>query len=652
ASTASTPARVALPNPTPLNNSPGGTPAALASAPTLTLRVYLADQPGMAAAAQAVSSPRSARYGHYLTAAQFRRRYGATTAEANTVASWLAGQGMKVTATSRHYVAVKATAAEVDAAFGTTLIQYDFPPDPKAGPVSPAIGTSGGFSVPAALGGDIAAVTGLQFTSLPAVASSTLSTATPMAGAGATAGTTTAGSTATASASAAASGYHCSQYWKQHSEQIPEAFGRASAPTQLCGYTPKQLRTAYGVGSSPYTGKGVTVAILGTDNSPTMLADADKFFTSHGLAGFASGQFTVSSPASVATSCGKDNPGGFDGGALEEAIDVESAHTTAPDAKVVYVAGDCDNANAFGEMQGLLDASNRVVDQHLADVVSGSFSDGEFAYSPADAVAWNLTFEQGALEGIGFDLASGDGGADINSPGEAASICFPSSSPWDTAVGGTTLEIGQNGAAVADYPWGDNTAQENAAGTGYISPPPGEFLGGSAGGSSVFYAEPAYQKGVVPASLATGDGSATARRVVPDISANGEGDELIGYTGAITDGVYGEILEGGTSEATPLFGGLEADAIQAAGHPLGFLNPALYLLHGSSAITDILPVSAAHPPVVIGAQPDFGSGNDYLTTLGEDQAPLRAAKGYDDETGLGAPSLSFVTAFGDSGETD
>jgi subtilase family serine protease len=225
-------------------------------------------------------------------------------------------------------------------------------------------------------------------------------------------------------------------------------------------------------------------------------------------------------------------------------------------------------------------------------------------------------------------------------------VYFPGSSPWATAVGGTNLEIGQNGTAVANYPWGDNGTEENTAGTGYASPPPGSFLAGSTGGLSAIFAEPAYQTKAVPAALATGDGASTAHRVVPDISANAGSSMLIGYTGADTSGVYGQTAGGGgTSAASPLFAGLEADALQAAGHPLGFLNPALYLLHGSPAIRDVPPVNPARPPAVIGAQPYFGDGNDYLTTLGEDQAPLRAARGYDDETGLGTPGLPFVTAF-------
>jgi subtilase family serine protease len=219
-------------------------------------------------------------------------------------------------------------------------------------------------------------------------------------------------------------------------------------------------------------------------------------------------------------------------------------------------------------------------------------------------------------------------------------VSFPSSSPWITAVGGTTVEIGRNGTALATYPWGDNATQENTAGTGYTSPPPGDFLAGGTGGLSAIFTEPAYQKPVVPRSLATSDGG--ARRVVPDISANAESDELIGFTGAVTSGVYGQTLEGGTSEAAPLFAGLEADAIQAAGHPLGFLNPALYQLHGSGAVRDVPAANPAHPPVVIGTQEFMGDGNDYLTTLGEDQAPLKATAGYDDATGLGTPGASFV----------
>jgi len=631
---ASTQARVALPDPTPLG-AYAGKPGWLKSAPTLKLRVYLSGQPGRAAAALAVSTPRNAQYGHYLTATQYRRRYGATAAQIRTVSRWLTAQGMKITATSPHYIAVNATVADADAAFGTKFIQYNFPPVSVGGKKFPGgaeIGTIGGFSVPAALGGDVAAVTGLQFTSLPvgqAPASPSMGSITTPA--------------APPAPAATKDGYRCSHYWDQHTETIPAAYGATTAPTQLCGYTPGQLRTAYGVSRS--AGRGVTIAILMNGRSPTMLADADRFFTSHHLAGFAPGQFTENYPASVPGTCSGGGQGGLNVNRLEEAIDVESAHITAPAAHVLYAAADC-STNWFGEIQDLLDTAFRIDDQHLASVVSGSFSDDEDLYSPADAAAWDLAFQQGAIEGIGFDLASGDAGSGVNPPDQNLPVVsFPSSSPWVTSVGGTTLEIGRNGAPAGDYPWGDKATQVNAAGTGYTTLPPGKFLSGGTGGPSVLYTEPGYQKPVVPLLVATRHGTSSADRVVPDISANAENSELIGFTGAVKAGVYGQILEGGTSEATPLFAGLEADTIQATGHPLGFLNPALYLLSGSTAIDDILPDNPSDPPAVIGGQSFFGKGDDYLTTFGEDQYPLRATKGYDDETGLGTPGPSFTTAF-------
>jgi hypothetical protein len=54
----------------------------------------------------------------------------------------------------------------------------------------------------------------------------------------------------------------------------------------------------------------------------------------------------------------------------EEALDVESVHIAAPNAKVVLVGADCD-PSGWGEsplaLQGYLDAATRVVGSHLAD---------------------------------------------------------------------------------------------------------------------------------------------------------------------------------------------------------------------------------------------------------------------------------------------
>ncbi|MGD0558995.1 MAG: S53 family peptidase [Streptosporangiaceae bacterium] len=622
-----TAARTELPSPNLYDIA--GPPQPLSPTQQVSLRVYLAGQhaAGLAAAALAVSTPRTSGYARYLTPAQYRQRYGPTAGQVRAVTSWLTVAGMKITASTAHYIAVQATVAQVDQAFDTQVVQYV---------ASATVGIVGTLSVPAALGADVATVTGLDQTTPPSDNSPAARAARRQPIAPRTA--PVASSTAT---------YQCSQYWGQHTEKIPAAYGRTTAPTQLCGYTPAQLRKAYGITGSRYTGKGATVAIILAEAWPTMLSDANRFFASQHIAGFAPGQYTENFDSQWASTCGvlQSEPGV--GPDPEEALDVESVHIAAPAAKVVLVGADCD-PTGFGEsplaLQGYLDAATRVVDSHLADVVSNSWDTPVSTYSPADVAAWNLVFEQGALEGIGFDYASGDGGSLGPDGGLPTSAMFPSADPWVTGVGGTSLAIGKNGTAVADYPWGDNVTQVNGSGTGYTPSLPGTFQAGSGGGLTAWFAQPGYQASVVPAALATDGGKVRARRVVPDISANAGSNILIGYTGAVTNGVYAEVLCGGTSASTPLIAGLEADAMQAAGHPVGFANPALYRLYRSPAIGDVPAVSAQHPPILFG-QSIYTDGNNNLTILGEDQPPLQSTAGYDDVTGLGAATPSFVTAF-------
>ena len=105
---------------------------------------------------------------------------------------------------------------------------------------------------------------------------------------------------------------------------------------------------------------------------------------------------------------------------------------------------------------------------------------------------------------------------------------------------------------------------------------------GGGGGTSYNYTQPFYQAGVVPSALALRNEALfgpVPLRVVPDISmdADAQSGMLIGLTQTFPKGVYyDQFKEGGTSLASPLLAGVIADADQAAGAPLGFLNPALY----------------------------------------------------------------------------
>ncbi|WP_051965662.1 S53 family peptidase [Kitasatospora mediocidica] len=640
AAAAASPARTDLPSAVPSWTSGAQAPTDSGAAPgswTMSLRVYLAgkDPVGLAREAKAVSDPASSDYAHYLTPAQLVQRYGTTPAQTAKVTAWLSGFGMTVTGANAHYLSVTATVDEVQKAFATTLHSFTRPWSVGYAPVS-------GVSVPAALGHDITTVIGLDNSTAHEPSTPSTSPAAPTPSAAPR--SRVAKAAAQPPTAAGVVPQACSQWWGQNSSTIPAVGGRTTALDQVCGYTPQQMRDAYGVTNSPYTGKGRTVAVLLDGALPTMEADANRFFTSHGVPGFAPGQYSENFGPNFAASCGTTSNG------LEESIDVESSHLAAPDAKVVYVGADCTADEGYGGGSlAFLDASTRIVDQHLADVATDSFSTAEYAATPTTIAAWDQMFQQGTLEGIGFDYASGDFGDGFTGEpaGTPAMVVFPASDQWATSVGGTTLEIGKSGRVTGELAWGNDAAQLNAQGTGYLTPPPGQFQMGSTGGRSNLIPEPWYQKGTVPTALATAGGTAPAHREQPDISADADPATgwLVGYT--VPGGAYTEAMGGGTSGSSPLIAGLEADAGQAAGHALGFANPLLYSMRGTAAIHDVLPAPAGQAPWVQTYQADWEHPGGFLTYLSlfDQDSTLKATPGYDAATGLGSATADFVRSF-------
>jgi subtilase family serine protease len=147
-------------------------------------------------------------------------------------------------------------------------------------------------------------------------------------------------------------------------------------------------------------------------------------------------------------------------------------------------------------------------------------------------------------------------------------------------------------------------------------------------------------------------------REVPDVSALADPSTgmLVGQTTLQPNNKnYAFSLSriGGTSVSCPTFAGIEADAQQAAGYPLGFANPVIYLEYGTSAFHDVTdtPLGPEHLAQVRNnyAHPYVKKGPliTYLRTLGidgEGKADLPATKGYDDATGVGSPYL-YIESF-------
>ncbi|MBF9066528.1 S53 family peptidase [Streptacidiphilus fuscans] len=616
---------------------------AVAAGTLTTATVYLQgqDPAALAAYAIAVSDPSSPEYGHYLTAAEAKARFLATPSQVTAVQNWLTGAGLQIVSSSDHQIDVRGEAAAIKRAFGTGLDRYSVKGRLLQAP-------TGSVTVP----GDVAASV-LGVDGLASQAPSVRPTYVPDSKVAKTTG-------ASAKGGGLATTPTCSTSWDQKkADGAPRGYTDTTYYDQ-CSFQPSQLRQAYGITKTGMTGKGATIAIVDAYGSSTMLADADQYATNHGDQPFRSGQYTeIVTPAQWNSEAACQGAAGW---APEESLDVEMSHGLAPDANVVYVGANSCNDN---DLQAAL---SNIVDNHLADIVSNSWSglmyssaagDGE---SPTSIAAYEQIFEQGAAEGIGFDFSAGDCGD--NSPGAAATgvncdptttkaqAGYPSSDPFVTDVGGSALAVSDpKGDYKFETDMGTLLSNLNSTGTGW-NPLPGSFFFGGGGGTSDYFAQPYYQKGIVPTALShtlmTGATSATAQRVTPDVAMVGDlfTSVLVGFS----DGSpYSEGGYGGTSVSSPCWTAVQADAIQARGdRPLGFANPEIYDRFGTKDFHDIVNKTALNgqPPLnaVFDNGLQNGSLNAALVAFGRDYG-LVATPGFSNATGVGSPTAAYLESY-------
>jgi subtilase family serine protease len=618
---------------------------AVSAGTQITGTVYLAgqDAAGLTRYATEVSDPNSADYGKFLTPAQYQARFGATKAQIAAVQKWATGSGLKVVASTDHAITVKGTNSALTKAFGTGIHQYKVSGKLRHAPARNVV-------VPASVSSAILGVTGLSTAGGNVVKPDSRKVA-DIAPAGAKAATAKPADGLPTTAT-------CSDYWGQKlAKGAPAGYTKGAVPFDQCSFVPSQIRKAYGITSSKLTGKGATIAIVDAYGSSTMLADANQYATNHGDKAFRSGQYKEVVTPSQWTN--QDLCGGPEGWASEEALDVEMAHGLATDANVVYVG-----ANSCTD-DDLLAAITDIVDHHLADVVSNSW--GEIMHTTDDAdvtateiAAYEQVFKQAAAEGIGVGFSAGDcgdsgpqaaaTGANCQTDTSRAQANWPDSDPWVTSVGGTALGLdNKSGSYGFETDMGTLRSSLSADGKSWTPPAPGPFYFGGGGGTSEDFAQPSYQRGVVPDSLShtlmTGQKTKTAQRVTPDISM--VGDLYTSVAVGLSDGApYSEGGYGGTSVSSPEFAAVQADAIQARHHALGFANPSIYAR--SWLTTDVVDQQAAHHKTPLSSVHDAGVvGGTLVARLigyGQDTS-LNAVRGYDDATGVGSPNLPFLLSY-------
>lgn len=649
-----------------VSRSPSAGPVSPRTTVQFEVALNLQDPVGAQDLATAVATPGTTEYRKFLTPAQWEARFSPTTAQVGQVTAWLRHEGLRVGSVSADRLAidVSGTSSRVARAFDTTL-DYHVVDGNRLRRATRDV------SVPSTLAAIVAGTVGINETP-----------STPrrsVAGPGRVKGRAAAASRTIGPPLGHSTAPPCGSFYGQAIDTTDPPFGGgygSALPYVVCGYTPPQMRSAYGIVTlvaKGTDGSGETVAVIDAYASPTLLSDAQHYSTVNDPAHvLAPSQFheVVARRFNDEKRC---DAGGWYG---EQALDVEAVHAMAPGAGIVYVgAKNC--------LSALYDSLRTVVDHHLADVVDASWGDdgGDLLDDAGIRRTVDNTLTMAAGTGVSVVFASGDNGDEFATLGVDAAD-YPASSPWATAVGGATL---QAGIGVGEIGW--STATSNlctAVLTGLDGCGPGNldtwlalsFDQGSGGGTSDNYTQPDYQVGVVPPAMATANAASVGpapMRVEPDISMDADpGTGLLeGVTQQFADGVhYGEYRTGGTSLSAPLFAGMVALADQAAGGSLGFLNPLLYDLHTTdpSVITDIVPRGKlAQTAVSYANSVDASDGLVTTTRVDDYQGPetycpasgscvtraivLSTAAGYDDMTGLGTPGLGFVPALAALGRT-
>jgi subtilase family serine protease len=624
-----------------------------ASRVSFEVDLRLRDAAGAQRFATSVATPGSADYHRYLTPAQWEARFSPSATAVREVVAYLRSSGFSVGSITadRMSIAVSGSASLVERVFGTSLSYH------KVDGHRLRLADRN-LSVPSGLAHVISGIVGV---------SQTLAHPDD---------TTGAAGSSSSSPSDQPAGFRvappCGHYFGQKVDTtLPQYAGYPADPSwAVCGYTGPQFRAAYGL-TGPDNGAGVTVAIVDAYASPTLYQDAHQFAAINDPSNpLEPTQFSelLASKFSQAQVC--DPPGWYG----EQTLDVEAVHNTAPGAKILFAGAESCYTQPLNAML------HRIVDGHLANVITNSYGDlaGDLLDSFEDRQSTDEILLMAAGTGVSVMFSSGDSGDDFTSVGLSVPD-YPASSPWATAVGGTTLEIGERGVRQAEYGW--STARSFLCNDTFITlggcteSQRGTWLpidlsldGGSGGGTSYVYPQPDYQAGVVPTSLSEANSQYVGpqpMRVEPDISmeADPATGMLVGETQTFPDGTYYDQYRiGGTSVASPLLAGVVARAIEAAGHPLGFLNPLLYRLYRNShdnVFYDIGPVTQDMSRSDYANSIDPSNGFLFSTRIvdyeGQEQfcnpitnecstqnVSLNTAPGYDNMTGLGSPGSGFV----------
>ena len=458
----------------------------------LAIGLPLRDAAGLDRFLAQVYDPASPHYRQFLTPEEFTAQFGPTSRDYELVKAFAQMNGLTVTATygNRLVLDVAGPAAAVEKAFHLTLQTYQHPSEARN-----FFAPDTEPTVDAAL--PVADIQGLSDFSRPHP-----------------------------------------KLVRNYATKAGSRYG--SAPDGSGSYFGDDFRNAY-LPDTALTGAGQMVGLL----------EFDGFYSSDIVAYAAaagSGRTNILIQTVLLDRYDGEPTMGLNSGSGEVSLDIEMAMAMAPGlAKIIVFSGGPNGRQ--NDVLNAMAASNTVCN------LSSSWGWIGGPSGTTDAI-----FREMAAQGQSFFNASGDSDAFTTGTSSANGVDnktipnAPSSSPFVTQVGGTTLTTtGPRGA------WQSETVWNWGGGMG------------SSGGISSLYAIPAWQTNV---NMSANQGS-TTKRNIPDVALTADNIYIGLDNGQST-------IVGGTSCAAPLWAGVTALANEravATGKPMvGFINQAVYAI--------------------------------------------------------------------------
>ena len=399
-------------------------------------------------------------------------------------------------------------------------------------------------------------------------------------------------------------------------KQAP-GFADCEAAFSIPCYTPQLYRDAYDITSilnKGYSGKGQTIVIIDSFGSPTAFSDLQQFDKDYGLPDPPSFQQL----APIGTAALDPNSSDQAGWAEETSLDIQWSHAMAPDANIVVLTSPVSETEGVQGLPQFLQLEQYALANHLGKIISQSWAATENTLFTPDGQqvfdSFNNFYREADFKGITVFGSTGDAGTanvDVNKNiYPFPTVNFPATSPWITAVGGTSLYADANGNYQHETVWNDGA---------------GDATGG---GISQKFAEPIYQLGLSRSTQKLLNG----KRGVPDISINADPNTpvpvFLGFLSQFNLGLpNGYYLFGGTSEGSPVWSGITADLDQYVGHSVGFLNPIVYAL----GLNKYVYGQDFH---------DITVGDNSQLTNTPPVPGYSATTGWDPATGLGSPNVA------------